>query len=221
MVLFFTSTSYGEGVTIYMGKDKFENEDLIRYAYPEDAWFHVDKLSSAHVYLRMPVGMEWTAIPEKVLIDCCQLVKANSIEGNKKNNLTIIYTPAANLKKTGDMAVGQVSFHKDKLVRRFHVETRQNEIVNRLNKTKVEREVDHEADRIERERAANKIRVKQANERKKLEAEQLKARKQAAEARSYDTLFAAQQQEKKEREQAGSSDGEDKDDQWNSDDDFM
>lgn len=88
------------------------------------------------VYLRMPVGMEWTAIPEKVLIDCCQLVKANSIEGNKKNNLTIIYTPAANLKKTGDMAVGQVSFHKDKLVRRFHVETRQNEIVNRLNKTK-------------------------------------------------------------------------------------
>lgn len=84
----------------------------------------------------MPGGMEWTAIPEKVLIDCCQLVKANSIEGNKKNNLSIIYTPAANLKKTGDMAIGQVSFHKDKLVRRFHVVARENEIVNRMNKTK-------------------------------------------------------------------------------------
>jgi hypothetical protein len=84
----------------------------------------------------MPESMDWTAIPEQVLVDCCQLVKANSIEGNKKNNISIIYTPASNLKKTGDMAVGQVSFHKDKLVRRFHVAERQNDIVNRLNKTK-------------------------------------------------------------------------------------
>lgn len=44
-------------------------------------WFHVDKLSSAHVYLRMPDGMTWDAIPEALLVDCAQLVKANSIEG--------------------------------------------------------------------------------------------------------------------------------------------
>ena len=41
--------------------------------------------------------MEWEKIPEKLLIDCAQLVKANSIEGNKKNDQTIIYTPADNL----------------------------------------------------------------------------------------------------------------------------
>jgi hypothetical protein len=98
--------------------------------------FVADQVVTFKVYLRMPKGMEWTAIPEKVLLDCCQLVKANSIEGNKKNNISIIYTPASNLKKTGDMAIGQVSFHKDKLVRRFHVAERQNEIVNRMNKTK-------------------------------------------------------------------------------------
>jgi hypothetical protein len=34
--------------------------------------------------------------------------------GNKKDNLTIIYTPADNLKKTGDMEVGQVSFQNEK-----------------------------------------------------------------------------------------------------------
>ena len=34
------------------------------------------------------------------------------------------------------MAIGQVSFHKDKVVRRFHVAARDNVIVNRLNKTK-------------------------------------------------------------------------------------
>lgn len=36
--------------------------------------------------------------------------------GNKKDNITIIYTPWSNLKKDGSMAVGQVSFHSDKKV---------------------------------------------------------------------------------------------------------
>ncbi|KAL0960568.1 hypothetical protein HGRIS_005605 [Hohenbuehelia grisea] len=98
MVLFFTSTAVSPSAIIYMGKDKVENEDLIKYAWPQDVWFHVDKLSSAHVYLRMPEGMAWEAIPEVLLNDCAQLVKANSIEGNKKDNLTIIYTPGDNLK---------------------------------------------------------------------------------------------------------------------------
>jgi hypothetical protein len=57
------------------------DEDLIKFAWPQDVWFHVDKLSSAHVYLRMPDGMAWDSIPEPLLVDCAQLVKANSIEG--------------------------------------------------------------------------------------------------------------------------------------------
>lgn len=57
------------------------DEDLIKFAWPQDVWFHVDKLSSAHVYLRMPDGMAWDGIPEPLLVDCAQLVKANSIEG--------------------------------------------------------------------------------------------------------------------------------------------
>lgn len=101
----------------------------------------------------MPEGMEWTSIPEGILEDCSQLVKANSIEGNKKNNITIIYTPHSNVKKTGDMAVGSVMFHNDRLVKRFHVKERKNEIVNRLNKTKEVRAVDFDAERQERERA--------------------------------------------------------------------
>lgn len=58
------------------------DEDLIKYAWPQDVWFHVDKLSSAHVYLRMPNTIaSWESIPEALLIDLAQLVKANSIEG--------------------------------------------------------------------------------------------------------------------------------------------
>jgi predicted ribosome quality control (RQC) complex YloA/Tae2 family protein len=66
---------------IYMGRDKYENEELITYGWDEDVWFHVDKLSSAHVYLRLNEGMAWDRIPEPLLQDLAQLTKANSIEG--------------------------------------------------------------------------------------------------------------------------------------------
>lgn len=36
MVFYFTTS---EGYMIYMGKDKYENEDLIRYGVPEDLWY--------------------------------------------------------------------------------------------------------------------------------------------------------------------------------------
>lgn len=114
------------------------DEDLIKYGFPEDVWFHVDNVSSAHVYLRLNKGETLDDIHQDVLIDACQLVKANSITGNKMNNIDIVYTTWDNLKKTASMEVGQVSFHYPKLVRKFRVERRINEVVNRLNKTKVE-----------------------------------------------------------------------------------
>ena len=57
------------------------DEDLIKFGWEEDVWFHVDKLSSAHVYLRLKEGQSWDAIDPKLLDDCAQLTKANSIEG--------------------------------------------------------------------------------------------------------------------------------------------
>lgn len=87
------------------GKDKHENEMLLQHGWESDVWFHVDKLSSAHVYLRLKDGVTIDTIPENVLQDCIQLVKHNSIEGNKLNNVGIVYTLWSNLKKTGDMDV--------------------------------------------------------------------------------------------------------------------
>ncbi|KAI9078764.1 hypothetical protein K1719_039222 [Acacia pycnantha] len=51
--------------------------------------FHVDKMSSAHVYLRLHKGQTIDDISKGVLEDCAQLVKANSIQGNKVNNVTL------------------------------------------------------------------------------------------------------------------------------------
>ena len=81
----------------------------------------------------------WDRIPQELLTDCAQLTKANSIEGNKKDNVTVIYTPWSNLKKSGAMATGQVGFKDNKMVKRVYVEQRENAIVNRLNKTKTEK----------------------------------------------------------------------------------
>ncbi|KAI4164583.1 MAG: hypothetical protein LQ342_001896 [Letrouitia transgressa] len=98
--------------------------------------FHVDNLSSAHVYLRLRPEQSWDEIPPKLIEDCVQLTKANSIEGNKKDNVSVIYTPWANLQKAASMAVGQVGFHDPKQTRLVHVATRQNPVINRLNKTR-------------------------------------------------------------------------------------
>ena len=81
MVFYFESTVMSPPVQIYMGRDKHENEELIRWGWPEDVWFHTDKLSSAHIYLRLPEGMTIDTIPEELLTDCIQLTKANSISG--------------------------------------------------------------------------------------------------------------------------------------------
>lgn len=133
----------------------------------------ITQLSSAHVYLRLPKGMTWQSIPTTLLEDLGQLTKANSIEGNKKKNVTIIYTPWSNIKKTGDMDTGTVTFHNDRVVKRHLIRERENAIVNALNKTKKEIAVDHEAVRQERERAIGREKklnaTKERNERLEVE----------------------------------------------------
>lgn len=97
-------------------------------------------------------------------------------------------------------------------VKRIHVAQRENAIVNRLNKTKVERDPDHGQERIDRLKAeTSKKRIQSEKEvrfsfyfvippeatakwpkralQRKAEAALAKARKEEKEARSYNTLF--------------------------------
>merc|ERR1712004_769114 len=122
MVYYFTSNVTSPPHTLYMGFEKCENEELIKWGWPEDVWFHVDKLSSAHVYLRLNKGQVIDDIPASVLEDAAQLVKANSIQENKMNNIDVVYTMWSNLKKTAGMEVGQVGFFREKEVRKIRVE---------------------------------------------------------------------------------------------------
>lgn len=72
--------------------------------------------------------------------------------GNKINNVDIIYTPWSNLKKTQGMDIGEVSFHKPNQIKRFHVEKKDNTIINRLQKTKTDVVIDYEQEKISRQR---------------------------------------------------------------------
>lgn len=173
---------------VYVGKDKYENELLIKHGWDNDVWFHVDKLSSAHVYLRLKDGETIDSIPEDVLRDCAQLVKHNSIEGNKISNVGVVYTYWNNLKKTGDMDVGQVSFHRPGDVKRILVEKRINEIVNRLHRSKTEAFPDLAKEKVMRIKELNRKQREDAKKRAEEEKRLREERQREKEARSYDII---------------------------------
>ncbi|RCK57967.1 Coiled-coil domain-containing protein 25 [Candida viswanathii] len=108
--------------TIYMGRDKVENDPLIKHSHPKNIWFHVDKVSSAHIYLQLTKD---------------QIKSFKSFE-KFLNNVTIIYTPVENLHTDGSMDIGTVTFKNPKLVKRVTVAKKENAIINKLNKTKRE-----------------------------------------------------------------------------------
>ena len=74
------------------------------------------------------------------------------------------------------MATGQVSFHDHKLVKKIHVETRQNQILNRLNKTKIERYPDFRAEREADQREKRKAERMQREEQKAKDRDERKRR---------------------------------------------
>ncbi|KAK3024264.1 hypothetical protein RJ639_043958 [Escallonia herrerae] len=180
MVFYFKARPEAGDYTIFMGLDKHENEELIKFGFPEDIWFHVDKMSSAHVYVRLHKGQTIDNISEALLEDW-----------NKVNNIDVVYTPWQNLKKTASMDVGQVGFHNSKMVRTVRVEKRINEVVNRLNRTKVERKPDLKAEREAvnaAERAERKLQLRDKKRRE--EIDRLEKEKQA-DVRSYKNLMVA------------------------------
>ncbi|KAF4119402.1 protein of unknown function (DUF814) [Geosmithia morbida] len=214
MVYYFTSNVVTPSARIYVGKDKYENEDLIKFGWDEDVWyFHVDKLSSAHVYLRMQPDQQWDNLPQDLVYDLAQLTKANSIEGNKKDNVSIIYTPWANLKKDGSMDVGQVSFKDQRKVKRILVTTRENPIINRLNKTKVERKPDFKQEKDDHQRELRKKDTAEHQQRKKEEARQAKEwqEKKWQKEHAYDDIFT--------EDNMAASSNQDRGEDW--EDDFM
>lgn len=109
--------------------------------------------------------------------------------GCKLNDITIVYTPWSNLKKTNNMEVGQVGFHDEKKVKKYKIaEKKNNMILNRLNKTKVERLPNlakEKEDRETREREKEKQKKKEQLVQDKIEVEK---KKQEMDLKHYKSL---------------------------------
>jgi hypothetical protein len=179
-------------ITCYVGRDKHENEFLIKYGWPGDIWFHVDSLSSAHVYFRVtsekgPItGIPLDDLPEDSVYDMMQIVKNNSISGCKLASTRIVFTPHSNLKKTFEMESGTVTYHDTKLSRYRRCD-KDKQRVKELEATKVDRgDVDFFA-----EMKANERRIIQ---RKRREREATATGGQGLD--SYDPILEALQMEK-------------------------
>ncbi|KAL9253484.1 Coiled-coil domain-containing protein [Drosera capensis] len=164
MVFYFKARPEAGDYTIFMGLDKFENEELIKYGLPEDIWFHVDKMSSAHVYVRLHKGQTMDAISEGLLEDCTQLSDA-----------------AATLEILAPLWQ----------VRTVRVEKRINEVVNRLNRTKVERKPDLKAEHEAYYAAEKAVRKAQVREKKRREEMDRLEKEKQAEMRSYRNLMVS------------------------------
>jgi len=87
------------------------------------------------------------------------------------------------------MAVGQVSFHNDKLVRKYTVLEKDKETLRRLERSREESFPDFATERKRRD-DAERARLKVAHrDRSKAEKELADSRKREKEERSYDRLF--------------------------------
>ena len=107
-------------IVCYVGRDKYENEFLIKYGLPSDTWFHVNDLSSAHVYLRIvhdptpngrPDIIPIENLPADTISDLYTITKHNSISGSKLASVRIVATPWDNLRKMSDHDTGTVTYH--------------------------------------------------------------------------------------------------------------
>jgi len=142
------------------------------------------------VYLRLSRGQTVADMSPEELEDCCQLVKANSIEGHKKSSVAIVYTPWANLRKTDDMDVGQVGFRSEADVFKVHGTVARNaEVLNRLQKTREERRPNLATEKEAWEAEERAIRREAERVRRKVEQEASREQRKAAEERSYDRLM--------------------------------
>ncbi|XP_041328953.1 coiled-coil domain-containing protein 25 isoform X3 [Pyrgilauda ruficollis] len=157
-------------------------------------------------------GQSVDDIPKEVLSDCAHLVKANSIQGCKLSSVTVVYTPWSNLRKTPDMDVGQIGFHRSKDVRSVTVERRAAEQLRRLERTRVERFPDLAAERECRDREERGRRRMELQEQMSgweclhwEQREELRRKKEMEELRSYSSLMKAENM-------SSNQDGNDSDD---------
>lgn len=188
----------GSECVIYMGRDKVENDTLLKKSHPKNIWFHVDKHSSAHLYIQLSAEeqnqkFEDLKLSQDLLEQVGQLTKANSIKANKLNNISIIYTPVDNLRSDGSMDIGTVTFINPQKVKCVHISKKENAIVNKLNKTKTEMSTEafaQQQDEMLKEWTRNKKELQRKQEQNEREVSKQYEEQKAFNKDPYASMFS-------------------------------
>jgi predicted ribosome quality control (RQC) complex YloA/Tae2 family protein len=101
------------GFEIWVGKNA-KNNDLLttQYAYKEDLWLHAKDVSGSHVVIKYQAGKPF---PKDVIAKAAALAAYYSKRSND-SLCPVIYTPKKFVRKTRDLADGQVIVEKEEVI---------------------------------------------------------------------------------------------------------
>lgn len=104
------------GYTIYIGKNNIQNDYIsLKFANPNDIWFHAQKIHGSHILLRNPENLDLDEIPENVLFKCASLAKENS-KASSSLNVSVDYCLAKFVKKASGAKPGMVIYNNFKTI---------------------------------------------------------------------------------------------------------
>jgi predicted ribosome quality control (RQC) complex YloA/Tae2 family protein len=86
-------------ITYVVGQNQHENHGLLDAAEPDDIWFHIDGISSAHVVARVPAGLSRKE-RGKLIKQGAVLCKNNTHKVVSQKNTPIVYTSCRHVEKT-------------------------------------------------------------------------------------------------------------------------
>lgn len=105
-----------DGYTIFIGKNNIQNDYIsLKFASPNDVWFHAQKIHGSHVLLKNPENLDIDEIPENVLFNCAKLAKENS-KASDSLNVCIDYCLAKFVKKASGAKPGMVIYNNFKTI---------------------------------------------------------------------------------------------------------
>lgn len=94
---------------ILIGRNAKENHKIIRMSHPDDTWFHLNHISSAHIILQNKGQL----IPKKYLYQVASLLF--NYKTSVPPNVKVIYTEVKNVKCTttpGEVTTSNVKYLK-------------------------------------------------------------------------------------------------------------
>ena len=94
---------------VLIGKNKFENQELIKTSYSNDIWFHLNNYPSCHIVLKSGDDK----IPKKYLINIARKFQNHKKDLPKKYE--VIYTNIKNIKLTD--IIGTVIPQNSKIIK--------------------------------------------------------------------------------------------------------